>query len=131
MAARMWTKPLFMTKFPGDDVSTSVRRSLGAMDLGNPALKKLCDAADEGGLKYESPIYFNDCYAHFGIPSKRVAVFMRQSLDTAQFNRIKRQWEASSIGKNWVLMFTTTRQIEGLTVAELVKNLESQIGGKR
>lgn len=101
------------------------------MDLGSPALKKLCEASAALGLKYESPIFFKDCYAHFGIPSKKVAVFMRQSLDTAQFNRIRRAWEASPIGNGWSLLFTTTRQLEQMSPEDLAKNLGNQTGVKK
>lgn len=131
MAARMWSRPLFRTAFPGNDVNTTVRRSLSALDMENPALKKLCEASEAIGVKYESPIYFSDCYAHFGAPSKKVAIFMRQSLDTAQFSRIRGMWEGSKYAKGWNLLFTTTRQIEQSRIEDLQKNLESMMGGKR
>lgn len=129
MAARAWHRPLFQVTFPGDDVSVTVRRSLAALDLSSHALQKLKLAADKLHLRYMSPIYFKDCYAHFGVPSRKLAIFMRQSRDIGQFTRIRSAWEGSKEAKGWTLLFTTTTQIARTPMDLMTENLSNQIEG--
>ena len=113
--ARRWTRPLFQTRFPGPEISTSVKRSIGAMDLQSPALLKIRAACERLKLKYETPFYLENCCAHIAIPSVKLAIWLRQSKDSAQWARVKAAFE----GSGWRVIFTTTRQIEEMRDDEL------------
>ncbi len=123
--ARSWTRPLFRTAFLGDEISVSVRRSIGMIDLESPSLIRLQGVCGKLKLKWESPIAFRKCYAHIGIPSRRVAIFIRTCTDFAKFKSITAEWK--SCMPEWKVLFATNSQIDQMTDDEISAHLTSAI----
>lgn len=123
--ARAWTRPVFQMRFPGPEISTSVKRSLGAMDLQNKTLLRIKAACERLKLKCEIPFYLPTCYAHICIPSKKLAIWMRQSRDSAQFKKIKDSFD----GTGWQVFLITTRQIDQITDDDLTAQLGDAVRG--
>lgn len=120
-------RPLFVVDIPSEDVTPTVRRALASMDQANPPIVKLVECLESVGLKCNVPFHFTDCYAHIGIPGKKVAIFVDTHGSFSKYRLIKQAWEASKDGAKWSVLFTSVRQIENMTSAELKANVLAMV----
>lgn len=120
--------------FPGAE--GMVRRSLSQLELGHPSLKRLVDAANSIGVKYESPVWFNpdsqrgSAIAHIGFPKQKVAILTQHVRDSRRCQLFREAWEA----RGWRSAVVLRGDIDKSQPEKLAKDLSEVLGttkGKR
>ena len=100
-------RPLFMASDPFAGADPRLRRSLSQMDLTTSYIVRTLAACKALKMKAKAPCYEGEALAHIGIPSKKVAIYFRNVLDSQRLNKVRAEWEA--VG--WKLLAVVTGDI--------------------
>jgi hypothetical protein len=93
------------------------------MDLDNRELARVIIACKKLGLKPACPVYKNDCAAHVGIPSKKIAFYVREKVELSRYANEYKKWA----GHGWTMMRVSHQQLRILTDDQIVEHLREAL----
>lgn len=114
---------VFVAHEPYVGVDESTRRALGQMDLAHPELLRVKAAIEKLKLVPKLGVHEKDCAAHIGIPSKKIAIYVREKVELARYATEHAKWKAHG----WTMFRVSHGQLRILTDEQLVENLREAL----
>lgn len=124
---------IFEDKDPYPGASGPVRRSLSQLELTHPSLRRIIDAANSLGVKFESPAWVNPdvehgaAVAHISFPKHKTAVLTQHVRDNKRIALFREAWEA----RGWKSVCVLRGDIERTSAAKLADDLAEILRVKR
>src|SRR5262245_50500215 len=104
-------------------IDEPTRRALSQLNIGHREVQRILDACRKIGLKPITRVHKPDVCAHVGIPSLKVAIVSRKTIEQAFKEQNYNRWKAHG----WNLLIATHRQTQLLTDDQLAEHLKEAL----
>lgn len=113
----------FQTRDPLQGVSERIRRAIAQANFYTEQIERLVEVCKRLKLKTERKAYKPEAWAHLAIPSHKVALYVRDVLETAKIAAMRASWKKYG----WEMLAITNRKIDALTDEQLAAQLTAAL----
>jgi len=114
---------VFLASMPWAKCDERVRRAIGQSNVEHPCIIRVLEACKRLKFKAESPGFLKDCWAHIAIPKEKIAIYVRDFLESTRIEKERLKWQAHG----WRMLAVTHKNLDRLSDADLDKHLKEAV----